>query len=93
MYGMRVLTSEALSDTTEFKEHEMATAEALRTLTKEEMSAILDQPNGPHLLLQYCRDGRVDPEEAARAIDRYQNTPWQVVKRFFLAVIWSILGR
>lgn len=71
----------------------MATAEALRALTKEEIDAVLDKPNGPHLLMQYCRDGLVDPTAAAEAIDRYQNTPGRAVRRFFLALVWSILGK
>ncbi len=73
----------------------MPTAESvsLKRLTHEEMELLLREPNGPHLLMQYCREGMVDPEKAAEAIDRYQNSPRQIVKRFFLALIWSILGK
>jgi hypothetical protein len=65
----------------------------LEPLTHDDVERLMNQPNGSHLLLEYCRQGLVDPEEAARAIDRHQNTPRKVIKRFFVAVVESVLGR
>ncbi len=71
----------------------IADSVSLKRLTRGEMDLLLKQPNGPHLLMEYCREGLVDPEEAAKAIDRFQHTPRQLVRRFLLAIIWSVLGK
>ncbi len=64
----------------------------LEPLTQDQIERLLAEPDGAHRLLECCRDGRIDPEVAAGAIDRFQNTPVKRIKRFFLAVVDAALG-
>lgn len=63
-----------------------------RSLTKEEVDSTLEQPNGTHLLLEYCREGLVSPEVASDAIEQYQIRNRRRVKRFVRATFEAILG-
>jgi hypothetical protein len=69
------------------------TAVVIEPLTNEDIERVMRMPNGSHLLLEFSREGRIDPEVAAKAIDRFQNTPLNVVKRFFVALVEAIAGR
>ena len=62
-------------------------------LTPERIEEILREPNGPFILLDLCREGRVTPEEASMAIDRIRDTPAERFKMAFLAFVEAIFGR
>lgn len=62
-------------------------------LTPECIEEILGEPNGPFILLELCREGRITPEEASIAIDRVRNTPAERFKRAFVALIETLFGR
>lgn len=59
-------------------------------LTRAEIERILLQPNGPYVLLELVRMGRVDTDEATKALDRFDREP--LLKRIALSLLDALLG-
>jgi hypothetical protein len=55
--------------------------------TREEIAHLMELPNGSHLLLEHCLEGRISPDAAARVIDRFPIAPAKATKRFFVSVV------
>lgn len=60
-------------------------------LTHQEVEAILRKSNGPYILLELVRRGRIDAETAVTAIDRVERQPF--FKRLFLAILDTLFSK
>lgn len=68
----------------------MVTAETVQ-LTPDEINAILKQSNGPYVLLEMVRIGRIDAEIAVSAIDNARRPAF--LKRLLDAILNTISSR
>lgn len=68
----------------------MGAAES-QQLTNQEIEGILGKPNGPYVLLELVRMGRIDAEVAVSAIEQSRRDP--LIKRIALAVLNAISSR
>jgi hypothetical protein len=56
-------------------------------LSPGEIREILGRPNGPFVLLDLCRDGRITPEATAAAIEGYRaRSPGRIGRRFVMLI-------
>ncbi len=60
-------------------------------LTHQEVESILRKSNGPYILLELVRRGRIDAETAVTAIDRIERQPF--FRRLFLAVLDTLFSK
>lgn len=60
-------------------------------LSAEEIERIMSRSNGPYVLLELVRMGRVDSETAAKALKRFEKDPlW---RRVALAMVDAVFSR
>jgi hypothetical protein len=59
-------------------------------LTRKDIERVMNQANGHYALLELVRMGRVDSDEAVKALDKFEKRP--IIKRAFYALIDTIFN-
>jgi hypothetical protein len=61
------------------------------TPSTQDLDEIVRGPNGTHILFEMARDGVISPEDAVQALERFDNTIVQRLKRIWATFVHGLL--